>query len=62
MAMLAMCAIDSAQYAHRSKSTLRNTRIDLTFTRNICVQTLPYVSYLSYHRPVLNRLMLSSEK
>ena len=41
---------------------LGNTCIDQTFTRNISVQALPYVSYFSYHRPVLNRLMLSSEQ
>jgi hypothetical protein len=43
-------------------TTLGNTCKDLTLTRNISVQTLPYVSYFSYHRPVLNRLMLSSEQ
>jgi hypothetical protein len=43
-------------------TTLGNTCIDLTFTRNISVQTLPYVLYFSYHRPVLSRLMLSSEQ
>jgi hypothetical protein len=43
-------------------TTLGNTYIDLTFTRNISVQTLPYVSYFSYHRPVLNSLMLRSEQ
>jgi hypothetical protein len=45
-----------------ASTTLGNTYIDLTFTRNISVETLPYVSYFSYHRPVLNRLMLSSEQ
>jgi len=45
-----------------ASTTLGNKCIDLTFTRNISVQTLPYVSYFSYHRPVLNRLMLSSEQ
>jgi len=45
-----------------ASTTLGNTRIDLTFTRTISVQTLPYVLYFSYHRPVLNRLMLSSEQ
>jgi len=51
--------LHSTSYA---STTLGNTCIDLTFTRNISVQTLPYVSYFSYHRPVLNRLMLSSEQ
>ena len=37
-----------------ASTTLGNTCIDLTFTRNISVQTLPYVSYFSYHRPALN--------
>jgi len=37
-----------------ASTILGNTCIDLTFTRNISVQTLPYVSYFSYHRPALN--------
>ena len=41
-----------------SKS-LGNRCIDLTFTRNISVQTLTFVSYFSYHRPVFNRLILT---
>jgi len=45
-----------------ASTTLGNTCIDITFTRNISVHTLPYVSYFSYHRPVLKRLMLSSEQ
>ena len=45
-----------------ASTTLGDTCIDLTFTRNISVQTLPYVSYFSCRRPVLNRLMLSSEQ
>jgi hypothetical protein len=43
-------------------TTLGNTCIDLTFTRNVSVQTSPYVSYFSYHRPVLNTLMLNNNK
>jgi hypothetical protein len=39
---------------------LGKTCVDLTFTRSISVQTLPLASYFSYHRPVLNRSMLSS--
>jgi hypothetical protein len=45
-----------------ASTTLGNTCTDLTFTRNISVQTLPYVSHFSYHGLVLNRLMLSSEQ
>jgi hypothetical protein len=45
-----------------ASTTLGNTCTDLTFTTNISIQTLPYVSYFSYHGPVLHRLMLSSEQ
>jgi hypothetical protein len=45
-----------------ASTTLGNTCINLTFTRNGSVQTLPYVSDFSYHRPVLNRLMLNNNK
>jgi hypothetical protein len=45
-----------------ASTTLGNTCIDLTFTRNVSVRTLPYVSYLSYHRPVVNRLMLNNNE
>jgi hypothetical protein len=45
-----------------TSTTLGNTCVDLTFTRNVSVQTLPYVSYFSYHRPVLNRLMLNNNE
>jgi hypothetical protein len=45
-----------------ASTSLGNMCIDLTFTRNISVQTLPYVSHFLCHRPVLNRLMLSSEQ
>jgi hypothetical protein len=43
-----------------ASTTLGKTCIHLTFTRKVSVQTLPYVSYFSYHRPVLNRLMLNN--
>jgi hypothetical protein len=43
-------------------TTLGNTWIHLTFTRNVSVQTLPYVSYFSNHRPVLNKLMLNNNE
>ena len=42
-----------------ASTTLGNTCIDLTFTRNMSVQTVLYGSYFSYHRPLLNRLMLT---
>jgi hypothetical protein len=44
-----------------ASTALGNMCIDLTLTGNISVQTLPYVSYFSYHRPVLSGLMLSSK-
>lgn len=37
-------------------TTLRRTTIDLTFSRHIKLETLPFVSYFSYHRPILNRI------
>jgi hypothetical protein len=45
-----------------ASATPGNTCIDLTFTRNVSVQTLPYVSYFSYHRRVLNRLVLNNNE
>lgn len=40
-----------------SKSTtLKGTTLDLTFARHITLETLPFVSYFSYHRPILNRI------
>lgn len=40
-----------------SKSTtLKGTTIDLTFARHITMETLPFISYFSYHRPILNRI------
>lgn len=39
-------------------TTLGNTRLDLTFARNINVETFCYISYFSYHRPILNKLMI----
>jgi hypothetical protein len=45
-----------------ASTTLGNTCTDLTISRNISAQTLPYVLYFSYHRPVLNRLVLSNEQ
>jgi len=57
-----MKSIFNLDYISSASTTLGNTCIDLTFTSNISLQTLPYVSYFSYQRPVLNRLMLSSEQ
>ncbi|UYV74540.1 hypothetical protein LAZ67_12000078 [Cordylochernes scorpioides] len=40
-----------------SKSTtLKGTIIDLTFARHITAETLPFISYFSYHRPILNKI------
>ncbi|UYV74027.1 hypothetical protein LAZ67_11001874 [Cordylochernes scorpioides] len=40
-----------------SKSTtLKGTTIDLTFARHITAETLPFISYFSYHRPILNKI------
>ncbi|EZA46684.1 hypothetical protein X777_03551 [Ooceraea biroi] len=38
-------------------TTLGNTCLDFTFTRNISVECLNYISYFSYHHPVLNRMV-----
>jgi hypothetical protein len=38
-------------------TTLGNACLDLIFTRSISVQCLNYISYFSYHRPVLNRVV-----
>jgi hypothetical protein len=45
-----------------ASTTLGNTCIDLIFTRNVSVQTLPYVSDFSYHRPVPNRLISNNKE
>ena len=38
-----------------NKSTmLRGTTIDLTLSRHITLETLPLISYFSYHHPILN--------
>ncbi|GFT00926.1 uncharacterized protein TNCV_4053651 [Trichonephila clavipes] len=37
-------------YVQTSPTTLGNTTIDCTFTRNINVDIMPYVSYFTYHR------------
>ncbi|GBL81592.1 hypothetical protein AVEN_93390-1 [Araneus ventricosus] len=38
-------------------STLRNSHIDSTFTRNISPELLNYVCYLSHHQPILRRIV-----
>ncbi|GFY12082.1 uncharacterized protein TNCV_4975821 [Trichonephila clavipes] len=45
-------------YAQTSPTTLGNTTIDCTFTRNINVDIMPYVSYFTYHRPMLNKIVV----
>lgn len=44
---------------HAGPTTIGNTVIDLTFTRNLRVETLPFVSYFSYHRPLINKISLN---
>ena len=39
-------------------TTLGNTCIDHVFLRNMNNECMPYISYFSYHRPLLNRLAL----
>ncbi|GBN23848.1 hypothetical protein AVEN_83938-1 [Araneus ventricosus] len=38
-------------------STLGNSYIDSTFTRNISPELLNYACYFSYHRPILHRIV-----
>ncbi|GFT51651.1 ATP-dependent DNA helicase [Trichonephila clavipes] len=45
-------------YVQTSPTTLGNTTIDCTFTRNINVYIMPYVSYFTYHRPMLNKIVV----
>ncbi|GFV81536.1 uncharacterized protein TNCV_52601 [Trichonephila clavipes] len=45
-------------YVQTSPTTLGNTTIDCTFTRNINVNIMPYVSYFTYHRPMLNKIVV----
>ncbi|GFT28833.1 ATP-dependent DNA helicase [Trichonephila clavipes] len=45
-------------YVQTSPTTLGNTTIDCTFTRNINVDIMPYVSYFTYHRPMLNKIVV----
>ncbi|GFW80600.1 uncharacterized protein TNCV_3234521 [Trichonephila clavipes] len=45
-------------YEQTSPTTLGNTTLDCTFTRNINVDIMPYVSYFTYHRPMLNKIVV----
>jgi endonuclease/exonuclease/phosphatase (EEP) superfamily protein YafD len=38
-------------------TTLGRTCIDHVFLRNMNTECIPHVSYFSYHRPLLNRLL-----
>ncbi|GBN78476.1 hypothetical protein AVEN_250519-1 [Araneus ventricosus] len=38
-------------------STLGNSFMDLTFTRNITPELLNYVCHFSYHRPILHKIV-----
>lgn len=42
------------------KTTLGNTCIDLTFSRNTELQCKPFVAYFSYHRPVFNKICIKT--
>ena len=39
-----------------SPTTLGCTRIDHAFLRNMNIECMPYVSYFSYHRPILHQI------
>ena len=39
-------------------TTIGGTCIDHIFLRNMNTECMPYVSYFSYHRPLLNKLAL----
>lgn len=47
--------LDCASDVNKS-ITLRGTTIDLIFSRHVTLETLPFISYFSYHRPILNRI------
>ncbi|GFV66369.1 uncharacterized protein TNCV_1478331 [Trichonephila clavipes] len=47
-------------YVQTSPTTLGNITIDCTLTRNINVDIMPYVSYFTYHRPMLNKIAFSN--
>jgi hypothetical protein len=46
------------EYVPTTTTTLANTTIDLTFVRNINVSIMPFVSYFSYNRPLLNKIVI----
>lgn len=46
------------QLVQTSPTTLGNTTIDLTFVRQLSPTIMPYVSYFSYHRPIVHRLAI----
>jgi hypothetical protein len=46
------------EYVPTTPTTLGNTTTDLTFVRNINVFIMPFVSYFSYHRPLLNKTVI----
>jgi hypothetical protein len=46
-------------YIHTSSpTTLGNIAIDLTFARNISIDTMPFVKYFSYNRPIIHKVAL----
>jgi endonuclease/exonuclease/phosphatase (EEP) superfamily protein YafD len=44
-------------HANALPTTLGGTSIDHVFLRNMNTQCMPYISYFSYHRPLLNKLL-----
>jgi hypothetical protein len=46
------------EYIPTTPTTLGNTMTDLPFVRNINVSIKPFVSYFSYHRPLLNKIVI----
>jgi hypothetical protein len=45
-------------HSNTLSTTLENTCIDHVFLRNMNTECMPYVSYFSYHRSLLNKLAL----
>jgi hypothetical protein len=45
-------------YIETPPTTLDNTCIDLTFARNLDVSCMTFVSYFSYHRPIINKIIV----
>ncbi len=45
-------------YIESTTTTLNNTTLDCTFTRHINVDTMAYISYYSYHRPMINKITI----